>query len=388
MNIRSKIKKLLAITLFSIVLSVAAHDPFDGSTRMMVIDEDMEVTITLGADAARQIFRAAYCSEEQVDYFVRARGPHTLLDLPSSVTEHLLRIDSSGELCVPKSSTVLSDGQEIIFTLMYSRPSARSLEVRVVFYDEVSQMRQGSFVAYDDKGNQLGAALLSRASVKAEVLLPPQAPEQTAGRTNELTTTPAPEKATPVSVNRPSFGMFLKLGIEHILSGYDHLLFLMALLVGARKPSFILGIVTCFTIAHSVTLALAALNVVTISARIVEPLIAASIIVVCVENLLRPNATLDRIWLAGGFGLIHGFGFAGALRESGLAQTGAAMAGPLLAFNVGVEIGQLVVVAILLPLLLWMRRWRIYEQYGARAISTIVICVSSYWLFERAMFLK
>src|SRR5262249_14209960 len=127
--------------------------------------------------------------------------------------------------------------------------------------------------------------------------------------------------AAPAS--HPSFTQFVRLGVEHILTSFDHLLFLAALLIGVRKPAALLGIITCFTVAHSLTLALAALNIAVISPRIIEPLIAFSIILAGVENILRPNAVGERFFLAGGFGLIHGFGFAGALRETGLGQAGA-----------------------------------------------------------------
>jgi asparagine N-glycosylation enzyme membrane subunit Stt3 len=125
------------------------------------------------------------------------------------------------------------------------------------------------------------------------------------------------------------------------------------------------------------------LNVVTISSRIVEPLIAASIVVVCIENFLRRNALADRLWLAGFFGLIHGFGFAGALRETGLGQSGASIALPLFSFNLGVEAGQLAVAAVVLPALLLMYRWQRFARYGVPAISAAVMLVSGYWLLER-----
>jgi hydrogenase/urease accessory protein HupE len=195
----------------------------------------------------------------------------------------------------------------------------------------------------------------------------------------------APPPSSSTVASSPSAGEFFKLGVGHILGGFDHLLFLVALLVGVRKTPAMLGIVTCFTVAHSMTLAMAALKVVTISSRVVEPLIAASIIVVGLENLWRRKATADRFWLAGGFGLIHGFGFASALRETGLGREGASVAMPLFSFNLGVEAGQLLVAALLLPALFLMRRWRPFELHGAWAVSALVIAVSGYWLLERTV---
>ena len=115
-----------------------------------------------------------------------------------------------------------------------------------------------------------------------------------------------------------SFANFLSLGVKHILTGYDHLLFLFGLLIVARGFLSALTIITSFTIAHSITLAVATLHLVQIPSRIVEPLIAASIVFVGVENLLRGDIPNARRMVPFGFGLIHGFGFASALREAGI----------------------------------------------------------------------
>jgi hypothetical protein len=152
-----------------------------------------------------------------------------------------------------------------------------------------------------------------------------------------------------------------------------------------RKPVAMLGIISCFTLGHSVTLALAAWDLVRISPRIVEPLIALSIIVVAVENLVRKEAAADRYWMAGGFGLIHGFGFASVLSATGLGQSGAAMAVPLFSFNLGVELGQLAVMAVVVPLLFALRRWPAFERRGATVLSVAVIAMSSYWMWERVV---
>src|SRR5206468_12921320 len=148
----------------------------------------------------------------------------------------------------------------------------------------------------------------------------------------------------------PSFGGYLRLGIEHILTGADHLLFLLGLLVVCRRLRTVAQIVTCFTVAHSLTLALAVLHVVAVPSRMVEPLIAATIVAVAFENLVRPEEP-DRLWVgrlatALVFGLVHGLGFATALAQTGLGAAGASIAAPLVAFNLGVEVGQLAVAAL------------------------------------------
>ena len=135
---------------------------------------------------------------------------------------------------------------------------------------------------------------------------------------------------------------FFALGLHHILAGYDHLVFLAALLLGVRRLTSVITTVTAFTVAHSLTLALAVLGVVRVPSAIVEPLIAASIVVVGLENLLRSEN--DSRWkLTFAFGLVHGFGFAGALQELGIGAGGIGIAVPLGAFNAGVEVGQIAV---------------------------------------------
>ena len=153
-----------------------------------------------------------------------------------------------------------------------------------------------------------------------------------------------------------AFGMawsMLKLGIEHILTGADHLVFLLGLiLVGGRLRSLI-GVISAFTVAHSITLALAALSIFAPSPRLVEPAIALSIAYVGIENLFVADAS-KRWRITFPFGLIHGFGFAGALREIALPHAQVPVA--LVSFNLGVEIGQLAVLAVASPLVLTIRR--------------------------------
>lgn len=181
----------------------------------------------------------------------------------------------------------------------------------------------------------------------------------------------------------PSSGWldFIRLGLEHIGGGADHLLFLAALVIGSRSVGRLLLVVTAFTVAHSLSLALAVFGVVDISPALVEPLIAASIVWVALENLWRgPASALRRIALTFAFGLVHGLGFAEALRELHLDQ--AALVRALLGFNLGVEAGQVLVVLALAPLLAWAarapdaRRWE-------RAGSGLIALVGAVWLIQR-----
>jgi hydrogenase/urease accessory protein HupE len=182
---------------------------------------------------------------------------------------------------------------------------------------------------------------------------------------------------------------FVLSGIQHILIGPDHILFLVGLLLLGGTLWRLAGIVTSFTIGHSITLSLAALDIVSPPARFVEPLIALTIVVVGADNLLvlrgrsADQKTSDiRAWLAALFGLVHGFGFASVLKEFGLPQ--AALGWSLFSFNLGVEIGQLFIVVVVAGSLAWLASRS--TMWGARVAfggSIGVIVAGLYWFVER-----
>ena len=140
------------------------------------------------------------------------------------------------------------------------------------------------------------------------------------------------------------FGQYLWHGVHHILEGWDHLLFMAALVLATRKVSELLAVVTAFTVAHTLTLTLSVLDVVRLSSRIVEPMIALSIVVVALQNIFRPAQShgRTRLAMAFAFGLFHGLGFAGGLLEA--MQAGSSVGTSLVAFSLGVELGHQVVV--------------------------------------------
>jgi hydrogenase/urease accessory protein HupE len=180
-----------------------------------------------------------------------------------------------------------------------------------------------------------------------------------------------------------SFANFLSLGVKHILTGYDHLLFLLGLLLVAHSFLSSLGIITAFTVAHSITLAVATLQLVQIPSRVVEPLIAASIVFVGVENLLRGNIPRAQRLVPFGFGLIHGFGFATALREAGIGSGTGGVVLPLFSFNLGVELGQIMVAGLVLPIIWKLRENPMFIARWAPACSAIVVLLGSFWFVQR-----
>jgi HupE / UreJ protein len=162
----------------------------------------------------------------------------------------------------------------------------------------------------------------------------------------------------------------LKLGIEHILTGADHLVFLLGLILVGGSLRSLVGVVSAFTLAHSITLALAAFSIFAPSPRLVEPAIALSIAYVGVENLFVTDAS-KRWRITFPFGLIHGFGFAGALREIALPRAQVPIA--LVSFNLGVEIGQLAVLSLALPLVLAARN---APWFGDRGVKTLSVAIA------------
>lgn len=204
-------------------------------------------------------------------------------------------------------------------------------------------------------------------------------------------------QAAPDSVGAVSpSGGFLLAGVQHLLGGYDHVLFLICLLLpavlhrrdGAWEPVPrlrdavwpVAGIVTAFTVAHSITLTLAALRLVTLPVAFIESAIAVTIALAAFDNL-RPWFPVPRVAVAFAFGLVHGFGFANVLGELELPPANLAWA--LFQFNLGLELGQLAVVAVVAPLLYAARRWRGYRPVVLAGGSAVALGIAAAWFVER-----
>lgn len=179
--------------------------------------------------------------------------------------------------------------------------------------------------------------------------------------------------------NLQTFGRFLWLGIEHIATGYDHLSFLLGLLIATASLKSLVKTITSFTLAHSITLALATFDVVILPSRFTESMIALSIVYVAVENLIRKRA-IERWRITFLFGLVHGFGFSNVLREMQLPRTNLALS--LFSFNLGVEVGQLIFVVLLFPAIedLMKRGWTALRP----AVSAAIALLATWWFIQRA----
>jgi len=261
----------------------------------------------------------------------------------------------------------LDSSNNVDVTLSFPNPQFRELTLDFPVIRLLTPGHRMFFSLRDPTGLTIAERLLSRNSTLIVVQFDPGA---------AATTTPSP-------ATLPSFAGFLKLGVEHILTGYDHLLFLFVLLVVTSRFTSALKIITCFTVAHTITLVVATVSSVQISSRLVEPLIAASIVYVALENLLRGDDPKGRWLLTFAFGLIHGFGFASVLRELGVGANGSGIALPLVAFNLGVELGQLMVAAIALPVIWKLRTHPVFIRRCVPACSVLVALLGVYWFVER-----
>src|SRR5215831_10182147 len=278
-----------------------------------------------------------------------------------SLARESFALSVAGEEASPATVAVgLDESRAVHFDLEFLLPPGSKLTLRSLLIDKLPRGHRQFLALRDAKGNTLGQRMLDAANNSFECDL----------------------AALSISRTRPhTFWGFLPLGVEHILLGFDHLAFLFALLIAGGTLREAAKIITSFTVAHSITLALATLEVVAIPAGVVEPLIAASIIYVGLENVWRRE--IKRRWmLTFAFGLVHGFGFASALKDLGVGAGVKAVA-PLLSFNLGVEIGQIAVAAIVLPLIWKLRQWPRFVISYVPACSILVALAGGYWLWNR-----
>lgn len=363
--------------LFAILVALAfpfaalAHDPFTSWTNARIKTEHLELEVTLSRGSALLLLpngdKLPSITAENFAGF--APGLKTAANT-------LFEVTAAGMPLTPRSVEVkLTDDDmgatDVLFRIVYPAPSFGPVRFTAFYLEKMVDDHVGTLVVTDNAGKDVGWEPLSVQTIFLEVPLPASS-----------AATPTQESA----VIAPSFKIFLKLGIEHIVTGYDHLLFLAGLLIACRSFRTMTIIITCFTIAHSITLALAALDIATIPPRIVEPLIAASIVFVGVENLLRRGEEPRGRWaLTFAFGLVHGFGFASALRQIGLGKNGSSLLAPLFSFNLGVELGQIAIAAVFLPALFYLRRQPSFVRYALPAVSALITLAGTYWLIQRTL---
>ncbi len=344
--------ELWLLVVSTLVLSVTparAHAPFEVTAVAEVGEADVTLWLTMAPSTALLLTRG-------VDQASGRPEPGALFRMTSGGTPLGLR----------SLERRVTQERDVELVLSFERPVAGPLRFEAVLLERLRETREVALrVTSREPATLLATALLTREEPSLVVADP-------ALFEREHASAPAP----------PFFRVFT-LGVRHVLSGYDHLLFLGGLLVACRRLRSMLGVVTSFAVAHSVTLALGGLGLVHAPSHVIEPLIAASIVFVGVENLWLGEERPRRSWLAFAFGLVHGLGFAGAFGELELGRSDTSLVATLLAFNLGVEAGQVAVVLVAFPVLAGLRGRGWFERRAFCAASLVVALLGTHWLVMR-----
>jgi len=356
------------LSLFASTSTAVAHQINLTNARVVVMpDRVVKTEIALkGSDADRVAGTSVF---DEKSGTVR---PTTLAasaaPILAYVTSHSAILGADDAACQPGAGHVSADGDGVVVQLSWSCTGV------------ADPLRYRSTVLTDVSADARQVVLIGDGPNPAQDLLD-------ASRTETALTEAAPPTLWHVIAS------YAKAGIEHIFLGYDHIAFLAAVMLWARRLWPVVKVVTAFTLAHSITLSLAALDIVRIPSEITEPAIAASIVYVAAENFFSRDVG-NRWRITFGFGLIHGFGFASALQEFGLPRS--ALVPALASFNLGVEIGQIAIVSIVLPLLIGIDRLLASRPgvpiaprsraVAVYSISAVIICLGSYWFLARTVF--
>jgi hydrogenase/urease accessory protein HupE len=356
---------VLLLLVFALTNPVFAHDPGLSTATVRLTQNKIEVTLAFSIIDTAEIVeidkdRDAHISKEEL--------ANATAELEKMGT-NALEVELDGHAIPPTSVKCTfdpSDNASVAITFDTSQFSR--LEIRSRWLALLQPGHRQFLSIQGQSGNVLAERLLSANS-------------------DSVTIQMNPADSRPAAVVRSnSFADFLVMGVKHIWTGYDHLLFLFGLLVVTRNFASSVKIITCFTIAHSITLAVATLSLVQFSSHIVEPLIAASIVYVGIENLIRGDDPKGRWLLTFAFGLIHGFGFASVLRELGVGSNGSGIAVPLVSFNLGVELGQIAIAALVLPVIWKLRAKPGFITRWVPACSVVVTLLGGYWFVQRVWF--
>ena len=362
-KILSSLSRLWVATLLFAGLMARAHDAGLSTATVHWHEGRLDAVLTFAVKDAEQLIALDTNGDGQVSRPEFTERQSRLGQFVAGEFQATL----SGKLLKSERVTCLLDENNNVEVALHFQPvAAGPLTVRSRLLGSLASGHRQLLSVRDAKENTLAQRLIH-------------------GKDDGLTVN-LPAKASASSpAAQTSSAEFVALGVKHIWTGYDHLLFLLALLVVTRGFGEALKIITCFTLAHSITLAVATFNFISLPSRLVEPLIAASIVYVGLENLLRRGEPKGRWLLTFAFGLIHGFGFASVLREMGVGANGAGVAGPLFSFNLGVELGQLVVAAVVLPLIWWLRERPIFITRWAPACSVAVALAGGFWFAHRVL---
>lgn len=369
MTINKPILGLLAtVLLYLLTVNANAHDPGLSLLEISLLEQQSVAKLTF----ARQDLETLYSVDSDQNGQLTDHELATAQTALIAVASNSITLWSDGAQLIPRAVNIRrAESDAIHLTLTFARLNNDSF---ILKSPGLLQLPRGhrQYVSVLNAANQtLSEHMLSRADYEKEIRL---------------------QKRTVTAI----FVNFLMEGIRHIWIGLDHILFLVTLILpavllyqaGQWRPARslyaplmdTLKIVTAFTAAHSITLSLAALQIITPPTQWVESAIAVTVILAALNNL-RPLFSNSRWLLAFVFGLIHGFGFAGVLADIGLQQE--LLATSLLAFNLGVEIGQAAIVGLLFPVIYVIRHSRLYPLYVLKGGSLAAIIIAIGWLGER-----
>jgi hypothetical protein len=368
------------LLLLALATSVFAHDPFEMTAEVRVRAARLDFTVTMTGGTAMALIK----KELPAGTRPKPENFEKIQPMLAAAAGNIFEVlGDDVPLALLDSSATLTPENDIEFKLAYAPPAKSPLRIEAIHVQKLGYGYGATITVTDDHNHFLGQKLLMGDDLRMEVAL------QIAGAASGSGATAADSGQSPSSVRQSAWDVawsYVKLGVEHIVTGYDHLLFLAALLVVCRSFRSVAIIVSCFTLAHSLTLALASMDLVRVPSRVVEPLIAVTIVFVAVENFFRRGqGPRGRGWLTFTFGLIHGFGFATVLRQTGLGQNGSSLVVPLVSFNVGVELGQIAIAAVVLPIWWKLRTVNPINRYGAYAVSGVVALAGMGWLLQRTV---
>lgn len=348
------------LVLVSFTPISTAHDVFSGELNVVVSEEKMTMELNLAAVSAEIFTQDIVGRNNQI-------SPENLANITTHLTNKAKGFfDVSIEQVPIEASEVdiriITEEDAVVFVLHYPQKVEGLLAIESHFIDHTNPEYKLTVNIVNSNGVQLGLFIHTYTHRHDEVQVDINA---TAANTDGV------------------FKNFLVLGIEHILIGFDHLIFLLALLLICRNWKDAAIIITCFTFAHSITLSLASLQIVSLPSQWIELAIALTIVYVGFENIYFKHKPKYRWLLTSCFGLIHGLGFANVLMGLGLGSQGAPIFLPLLAFNLGVEIGQLSLSIIVLPILWYLAKFKSFEKFGVPLISVVISAFGILWVFER-----
>lgn len=352
--------KLLVIVLLLLQSGWAlAHPPGLSSLDVQLQKNSLKLTTTFSL----QDIEAIIPMDSDLDAEVSAQELEAVKPRVSELVSKNLMLTAAGlSLSAEVVGINFDDQNNARIELSYPLSVSQDIAIRSDFLALLPEGHQQFLTAKNADGQVLSEKMLTRTD--SSVILPNTVADKAQSST---------------------FFSFFSLGVEHILTGYDHLLFLFALLAVTHRFLSALKIITFFTIAHSITLASAGLNLFDLPSHIVEPLIAATIIYVGLENLVRGDHPKGRHWLTFSFGLIHGFGFAGVLREMDISSGEGGILMPLLSFNLGIETGQITIATIVLPLIWLINNNLRFNYLFLKIVSSLVSLMGLYWFLERTI---